>query len=301
MSMYCVRPLAITESMLLATTVAEDTTPAWEAGITYAEKARRHVAAAHRVYQSLQDGNIGHIPADNPDYWVDVGPTNRWAMFDSVVQSSTVSGSDIVVRIQPGPVSAIALLQLRAHSVRVVMRDAPGGTVVYDRLVPLDATPITDWYLWTVAPFRYRREMVLLDLPLYPVGEMEVTIKGQIDGSTQCGILAVGTFEVLGDAQYGISIGGIDYSRNSTDAFGTTSLTKRASAKELDFELQAGIDMLDAIVVTLDDVRATPCVWVPSTKNRYAPLIAWGLCDSWKASLPVNNVVTVRGHIRGLT
>jgi len=40
---------------------------------------------------------------------------------------------------------------------------------------------------------------------------------------------------------------------------------------------------------------------VPSRKDRYSSLIVWGVCESWKSSLPEADVVSVRGRIRGLT
>ena len=68
--MRVIRPVIITDAMLISSTVAEpDVAPdaaadpaAYSAGTTYALADRASLAATHRIYESLQAGNTGNSP-----------------------------------------------------------------------------------------------------------------------------------------------------------------------------------------------------------------------------------------------
>ena len=164
----------------------------------------------------------------------------------------------------------------------------------------MDWKRTTDWYTWTVAPFRYRTSAVFLGLPLYAIGEVQVFIEGQVDGTTSCGVLACGPVQHLGAPTHGIGVGTLDFSRITTDAFGVTAFVRRASAKDLDFELVTLEDDL-TVVDILDDLRATPAVFIPSVQGRYSSMVTYGWLDSWKSSIPAGGQVVTKGHVKGLT
>ena len=88
--------------------------------------------------------------------------------------------------------------------------------------------------------------------------------------------------------------------RITTDAFGVTAFVRRASAKDLDFELVTLEDDL-TVVDILDDLRATPAVFIPSVQGRYSSMVTYGWLDSWKSSIPAGGQVVTKGHVKGLT
>jgi hypothetical protein len=123
------RPIAVTDSVLVASSVAEDDAPAWGTGTNYPAGARVIKAATHRIYESLAGGNVGNDPATSVGKWLDVGPTGRWAMFDQALGSVTTDGAAIEVTLRPNvAVNGLAILDTTAASVQV---QAPG----YDRTV----------------------------------------------------------------------------------------------------------------------------------------------------------------------
>src|SRR3546814_20900880 len=69
--------------------------------------------------------NAGNDPAGaGASSWIDIAPTNRWAMFDQALGSVTTDTSVITVTIAPAAdIDAVALLDIDALAVRV---DAPG-------------------------------------------------------------------------------------------------------------------------------------------------------------------------------
>ena len=75
-------------------------------------------AQVHRKYESLVASNVGHAPLQDAvgAYWADVGPSNRWAMFDLLRNTGTMQASPLTVVITPGQrVDALALVGLVAE------------------------------------------------------------------------------------------------------------------------------------------------------------------------------------------
>lgn len=86
-----------------------------------------HTATAqvHKVYESLQAANTGHYPLISPTWWVEVGSTNRWAMFDGAVSSQTTNADEIKVTLNTvGRDDAVALFNVSGcSSTRFFMAD----------------------------------------------------------------------------------------------------------------------------------------------------------------------------------
>jgi hypothetical protein len=140
---------------------------------------------------------------------------------------------------------------------------------------------------------------VLTDLPVYPMGELEITINPISGLPVQCGVLAVGSFDELGDPQQGTAIRGKDYSLVKTDDYGSTTIVRRSSAKDLDFEIVCTEAAFDTTAYLLDEARGIPHVWVPTLRQSMSQLICWGLIETWDGK-PKNGLARISGHIKGL-
>jgi hypothetical protein len=230
-------PLQIAAAMLGASSAAETDYPAWAAGTTYAQNARVILAATHRIYESVAGGNVGHDPASTTGYWLDIGPTNRWAMFDEALGSATAADGPLVVQLNPGTtVDAVALLDVSATSVRVQR----GG---YDR---------------TIAPASQPGTALFLDLPA-GAGAITITVAGS---AVAVGTAIIGRLLGLGLTEEAPSAAIIDYSRKDTDAFGAVTVVERAWAKRMEVRSLIRTDALDAVLARLTNVRATPALWI---------------------------------------
>jgi hypothetical protein len=127
--MKLIRPTAVSDTNLVSSTVPETDHAAWSSGTTYALAAR--VIKAHRIWESTQASNTNHDPQTaGISWWVDMGPTNRWGMFDTVVGTETTATGSITLVLEPGRIDALALLQLDAATVTVNMTLA-GDTVFW--------------------------------------------------------------------------------------------------------------------------------------------------------------------------
>jgi len=116
--MKLIRPFTVTDAALLSTNVPEADGLPYDPLITFAAGARAY--ANHVLYESVQNGNMGHA-LDDPAWWLSLGATNRWSMFDQINGSRTTNPNLVETAIQvTGRADGVAALSLSAEKVRIV-------------------------------------------------------------------------------------------------------------------------------------------------------------------------------------
>lgn len=295
--MKVIRPVTITESELVSSSVVEDDHPAYSAGATYALGDR--VIYEHARYECVQGPSTGNQPDESPLYWAPLGPTNRWLMFDEEVSTQTVDDLAIVVTIAPGMVDSLAMLNLIGAHINVTVRDGLSGPVIYNREYPLDGSEVYDWYQYFYQPFIEIHEVVISDLPLYGSAHITMTLTG--GGQVRIGSMIAGMAFYLGEAQLGASAGIIDYSRKETSATGKTSFAKRKYSKRMSAPLLVENYTLNNLFRTLADLRATPCVWIGTEAAGYEPLTIFGFYKDFSIDIEYPTASYCNIEIEGLT
>lgn len=294
--MKVVKPVSIGLDQLVSSSVLEDEYPAYNAGTNYAVGLR--VIYDHKVYESVQAPNTGHQPGTDATFWAEIGPTNRWAMFDSEISSQTSASDAITTVIKPGYVTAVALFGLVGSNVSVTVKDGLGGTVVYTKEKSLDGSIVEDWYAYFFEPIDQLEEVVLSDLPPYSNAHITVSITG---GQVKCGILAAGNVYELGGTERGASAGIIDYSRKDTDANGKTTFVKRRYSKRMSARLFVENSSLNKLQRILASLRATPCVWIGTDAPGYQPLTVFGFYRDFSIDVAYATRSYCNLEIEGLT
>lgn len=299
--MKVIKPVSITDAILTSSTVAEDDYAEYNPATTYAEGAYCIMASTHRIYKSLQGSNLNHQPDLNltglTPYWLDYGPTNRWAMFDNVVGTYTTATDELEIVLEPGRINSVGLLELTAAAVTITLTS--GAETVYSHTASLtDGIPVADWYEYFFNEVEQRTDLVLTDLPPYTDGVLTVTITGS--GTVACGMLVVGLASELGFTQYGCSLGIIDYSVKSTDEFGRTTVVERKYAKTLDATIDLDNAKIESVIKKLAAVRATPCLWVGVDDDFYTQLAVFGFYKDFKIQIPYPTTSTCSLQIEGM-
>ena len=163
--MFYIVPITITDAMLVSSSVAETDYTAWSAGTAYSvgNRVMRAVAGVHANFERLVAGTTATAPENDPINWVRVGPTNRWAMLDGAVGTSTSGTASISVTLTPGVVRGLALLDLDVEGVTVTM--VVDGDTVYTRVIdPVGSQEDVDsWYAYFFEAIQRRRTVVLTD------------------------------------------------------------------------------------------------------------------------------------------
>jgi len=274
--MKVIKPTVITDAMLTHDTVPETDYSAWVSGATYAVGDKCIRTSTHRIYQRLVAGAGTTAPESDTTNWEDVGPTNKWAMFDNVVGTATTTTSPLTRVINPGSATGLALLELIGRQAQVVMKDQTGGTTVYSKTIDLDGTIIESVYDWFFAEYEQLTDVVLTDLPgQFPNGELTITVTAT-SGNVSCGVCKPGTVIEIGDTLAGAKAGIVDFSGKERDTFGNYSVVERSFAKEASFAVLTQKSDFNKIFRRLASLRATPAIYIGTEMTGYEPLIVYG-------------------------
>lgn len=292
--MHFITPVTVTPAMLVSSSLTESEHPAWNAATTYS--VNDLVIYSQSIWARRTAGVSATAPTDDATNWSRVGPTNRWAMFDQATGTASTAASTINFKIKPGMVRALALLDLNANSVTVTMRN--GATVVYTKTVSLNTGyGVYDWFTYFFSPIVLKRTLVIEDLPPYSDGEIEVTVNG--DSSTQLGTVVVGGLFEIGQTEYGMQLGMLDYSKKNTDDFGATTVVERAYAKQMTVPVVVSIGDVDEVARQLQLIRAKPVVWIGSAK--FDQSVIYGFFKTWSVDIAYDQIVNCTLTIEGLT
>lgn len=243
--MYAVNPLTITSAMLTSSIPEPDTgETVWTAG-TYTLGTRRINTTTHRVYEVVADPSTSDDPlvgiTKTPKTWVDVGPTNRWAMFDGVNNTQS-SGADISVDIVPGRiVNTVAGVNVTGAETVTITVTSASLAVPWTYDVPMvDNSMIADYYDWFFSDLILRTEFVVNNLPSYSDAEINVLADGANVG---IGSLLIGREQYIGVSDYGGNLSSLNFGSVTEDSFGNVRFTPGNKAK------------LTEIPVTIDTIR----------------------------------------------
>ena len=296
--MKVISPITFTSGMITSSNAVE-TYPNYSAGTTYALAAK--VIYGNFTYESLVSSNVGNQPDISPTKWLEIGPSNKWAMFDNKVDTQTTRATPLTVTITPSVVTnSLALLNIDGTSVTIDITDGPNGPSIYSKEINLDATAILDWYMYFFEAYDFRRDVVLTDIPPYSTAVVTVNIIKT--GSTSAvGNVVLGNIAELGGTQYGVGVGIRDYSIKETDTFGNTTFLVRAFSKRMQAQVFLNNSSLNYVVRTLTSLRAVPAVWIGSESSELEPLIVYGFYRDFNIdiSYPTSSLCSI--EIEGLT
>jgi hypothetical protein len=269
---------------------------------TYALGAIVTDTTKHRLMESLTNANTGNALTDTA-HWLDIGPSNRWAMFDDINGTSTVTQDSMSFTIATvGRINSIGILNVQAT--QIVISAVASGTEVYNQTFSLrDYSVITGYYDYFFTDVPELTDLVALDLLLYSGMVITVTITGA--GAISVGSVVVGLSQDLGETQYGVRLGINDRSKKDDDGFGNYTVVKRAFSRRGTFpvtvrgeNVQQVANKVSTIQNLLASYRATPVLWIGS--ELYSASFVFGFYKSFEleVSLPLQSILSL--EIEGL-
>lgn len=296
--MKVIPPVALTDAMLVFSSIPENEGAVWAAGVSYAKDVR--VVNAHRVYRSLQVGNTGHTPGatGNDAWWEDLGPTNRWAMLGDDPSYMTTAAESVTVSLAPGIVRAVCMPNVDANTARVTL--AVAGELVFDsgEISLRDERHVVDAYTYFFSDLRLRSAVFLQDIPPYGSGVLSITLS-RPGGTVSAAPVVLGPLATYGEDAFGVEIGVKDYSVVKFNDFGRATLSRRGMAKTVDVMLELPNDEVDRTFRAISALRATPALFVIGD-GLFDCLTVYGIA-SFRINIP--NAVKSRCSltIQGLT
>lgn len=270
------------DSKVLTSSTAVETYQDYAATTTYAKGNRCVSPTTHRIYESLKDTNKGNDPADTANltgttpWWLDDGPANRWAMFDTDVSTATVAPSPFSVVLRPGFFKDLYLGGLDADEIDLVVRSSPGGEVIRATHAVLEGSKPDDYDDYFFSHFKPQIDFIEQDIDTYNAAEITVTLT-KASGNVKCSVMDVGDLVELGKTLSGAKVTPKTFSYIEQDKFGGAKITRRGAANDL--AVSGVLERSDAGAVhqTLLSVLDMPCLVMASQHVDYTPLRCFGL------------------------
>ena len=259
------------------------------------------LSRVHRIYESLQASNLARYPllASSSTWWVYVGDTNRWKMFDASVSSQTSNLTTIDVTLAAsGRINSVVLLNVSAASAQITMTDPTDG-VVYDVTTSLISdSGILDWYAYFFEAIERVVDLATTSLPPYTNASIRIVLT-DTGNTVLCGACILGLSKDIGSTQYGLSVGIQDYSIKQRDTFGNYTILERAFNKRADMTVWVQNQLVDKLQALLAQYRAAPIVYIGEA--TFGSTIVYGFYKDFTVSIAYHTVSICTISLEGLT
>ena len=297
--MRVIKSVVTTDAILTSSNIPEDEYPAWVSGTSYT--ALDKVIYEHKIYERIVTGSGDTTPDLDQINWLDSGCTNRYRMFDNIISSVSSRTGGIEFTLTPNQViNGIALLNVNASTVRVVMNDPIEG-VVYDRTKELrSSSNVIDYYSYFFAPLINLGDLdtaIFLDLPNKPTATITVYVSSGVC-LVEVGEVVYGVQSIVGRTNYGTAIGITSYSRKDTDEFGKVTVIKRKNSKYADYDIDIDNTNLAFVQRLFQDIDSVPCVFIGNPEME--ELIVYGFYKDFKATISFPTVSKCTLRVEGL-
>jgi hypothetical protein len=282
--------ITITDAMLTSSTAAEPGAgeTLWNVGTAYSVAQTCYLATTHRRYECL----IAHTGA-SPDVnltgttpkWLELGPTNKWSMFDTLRNTATTVTSPLTVVIALDQrIDSLALIGLVGTSATITM--TVGATTVYSYTTSLTLRNTLTWSGYYFGTFGQQKALVRFDLPPYASAVLTITITGT---TVACGGVVLGTAVDIGKTQYNPVSGALNFSRIDRDVFGNAVLLQRRSVPRTDQTLLADKAKVNKIIEVRESLNAVPALWSglddKDTHGYFDAVLIFGIYKEFSISL----------------
>ena len=297
--MRVIKSIETTDAILTNSNILENEHPLWVSGTTYSIDDK--VIYQHRIYNRVIAGGGALTPDLDLTNWSDLGATNKYRMFDNIISSVSSRTGGIQFTLTPNQiVNGIALLNVNASTVRVVMTDPVEG-VVYDKTKELRSSgEVTDYFSYFFAPLVSLTDLntaVFLDLPTRPTATITVYISSGA-ALVEVGEVVYGIQSVVGRTNYGTSIGIKSYSRKDIDEFGKVTVVKRKNSKYCEYDVDIDNTNLVFVQRLFQDIDSVPCVFIGNPDME--ELIVYGFYSDFKSTISFPTVSKCTLRVEGL-
>lgn len=301
-------PINVMSTMIKAgTTIAEPDIAGgevgWISGGAYVVDDKR--TSNGSVYSCLLNHSTRTVrPELDPQYWLREKPTHRAAPFDDYANTKARATGSLTFVLQPGFLNGVALYGIEGASYSVVVRDAPGGTVIAEWSGDL-YVQASGLYELLFSPLPALEQLSFDGIPIAPAAEVRITISSGIDQPVAIGSIKVGDWrqfigEGAGGTEFGADSTRKSYTFREYAKDGTYKMVRRAGSRDVRFTVvidAAQAMYADAILGETQDV-AVPIE--ASNLPNYAYLNTCGFIDATMRAVDAattNLSVQIKGNI----
>lgn len=238
-----------------------DVYQAYSGGATYALGDLVQDNTNHLIYESLVGSNLGNALTDTTK-WLEIGPTNKWAMFDTLRNTPASSPVPITVVITPGErIDSVGIVGLIANELEITLTSTLGGGAVFTETIDLNTRDVGNWYQYFFEPFSAQPSVVRFNIPPYTDGVLTITATAS-SGNVEIGAVVIGMQEYIGAIQYDAESDVLNYSSVTRDfAGGTSSMVQRRNVPRTLQQVFIDKSRVNRIRAFRDAYGGTPVLW----------------------------------------
>lgn len=304
--MNIIVPIPVTAALIgPGCTLAEDPSPAWTGG-NYNIGDERHVVATHRVYRCAVAGASAVSPELDPARWQDRRPTNKMAPFDIYTSTAAKSTTtDIVYPITARFCNAVALYGAVGSSYDITVRDAPAGSIIYNKSGRLREAA-RGLYSYLFGSRRPLAKVIAKGIPIRPAAEVTVTIRAAAGSLRALGMIVLGKYRPLiglgpwGGTEFGASVEPVSYGYVRTEEDGTTSWQAGPKATNLRCRISLPRDQADQAVQLLQEVLGIPVACIGTDVTGYDGLSTFGIISTAPVSYDGHGHASIDASVKGI-
>lgn len=235
-------------------------------------------ASTHKVYESLQAGNINKVPrvSSSSTWWLDNGSTNKWKRFDNSVTSQS-RDSQVYTSIQlDAPSDTLALLNISASYMNVAILDAIDGEIYNETHSLISTSGIDDYWVWFFTPIEKLTSFFLTDLPVSNDAVLTVILyEDTLEYPCLCGKFIVGLSMNAGGTEYGATIGFQDFSVKTQTDWGDYEVLERGWSAKASFVTMVPTGSVERFRDLLISLRGTPALYIGADERRETMVYGW--------------------------
>jgi len=206
------------------------------------------------------------IPEDSVNVTAENVDTSN--MFDNYINTQTSNADAIELTVDANKISHFALFNLDAYDIEWWLKNS-GGTTVTSGTIDLTLST-------SVAGIEYKSDISQNVAAWVFNGSLVVHIN-KTGGTAKCGAMIIGRGENIGNTQFGVETGHLDYSKYETNDFGYTFLSQGSWAKKNRIKAWLDTARNDRIIQVLAQNRATLVVWdANENATDFEPLLLYG-------------------------
>lgn len=283
---FIISPTAITAAMLGGgTTIAEPASgeTEWIANGTYAIEDLKIRTTTHRVYRcAIAHTGRSVLPENDPSYWQDVAPTQRYAPFDYYTNTAATGTTSFTYVLSPGFFNAVSFYGLTGQTLAFTVKDAPAGTTLFTETRDLYAQA-RGLYEYLFTPLRQIQKLVFTGLPISPTAELTVTVNGGTGNPVALGMFNIGNYQGfisaggVGGVENGASASPRTFSYVKVNDDGSLKIVKNGAATDLSGSVVLPAEDAAAAVQLVQSVLDVPVSVIASDVQRYDYLNTFGL------------------------
>lgn len=235
----------------------------WDVATAYVTGARVFYAVPYppKEYIALLS-NVAKFPPDNPTEWFDTGVANPHRLIDTLLSTRTEDTTEFTTAVKAaGFVDTFALFDLyNVYQVEITINSSDID-VFHETYSVGGFDSISTWSDFFFSTPESNSSFQVSIPAYFPDPLITLTFSGGEGETIGVGHVVVGRRVYLGDTQYGVNIGIIDYSRKDRNDWGEAILLQRSFAKTLSGTLEIAKEDLDFVTRKLSSLRAIPCVY----------------------------------------